>query len=64
MKESRDATKKELKVIAEKSRSASDNCDATQKELKGRPLPHRVSARVSERFSWVRLGRLSIGFCD
>ena len=38
--------------------------DATQKELKGRPLSHRVSARVTERFSWVRLGCLSIGFCD
>ena len=38
--------------------------DATRKELKGRPLSHRVSARVSWRFSWVRLRRLSIGFCD
>ena len=38
--------------------------DATQKELKARSLSHRVSTRVSERFSWVRLGGLSIGFCD
>jgi hypothetical protein len=32
--------------------------------LKARSLSHRVSTRVSERFSWVRLGGLSIGFCD
>jgi hypothetical protein len=34
--------------------------DATQKELKARLLSHRVSTRVSERFSWVRLGCPSI----